>query len=147
MDRCTFDYIDEIFQKLYDKLEGSFSLSFSDDEINMFKKKIGHLSARLYQMEELNGILCDVHNEIIDLQQFLANHKPPEENEEDKKEVPGLQKTTFQPSNHSHHHHQKAAQKQQAAKSSPLLSSATSPNQPTHGTTRLTKRQKQFFCS
>ena len=99
MDRSTFDYIDEILQKLYDKLEDSFSLSFSDDEINKFKKKIEHLSAKLDQMEELNGILCEVHIEIIDLQQFLTNHRPTEE--EDKKEeeektepehVPGLQK-------------------------------------------------------
>ena len=92
MDRSTFDHISDTLDKLYQKLEDSFSYNFSEDEINKFKKKIEDRSAKLDQMNDLNAILCDVHNEIVDLQNFRANHKPEEEEDKNEPKIQGLKK-------------------------------------------------------
>ena len=89
MDKSTFDYISETVDRLYNKLEDAFTLQFSDEEIHEFKEKIEHLDAKLEQMDALNCLIVDVHNEIVDLQQFLASNKPPKEEEEEEK-VEGL---------------------------------------------------------
>ena len=133
MERSDLDYINEALEKLYQKFDDSFSLTFSDEEITKFKKKIEHLDAKLDQMQELNNLLCDIHNEILDLQNFLANSRPAKEEEDE--ELPGLQKIEIPSPDTS-------SASSETTKSSPLLSSATFPNQRTTATTPLTRRQK-----
>ena len=89
MDKSSFDYLSETVDRLYNKLEDAFTLQFSDEEINEFKEKLEHLNTKLDQMEALNCLIVDVHNEIVDIQQFLANNRPPKDEEEEEK-VEGL---------------------------------------------------------
>ena len=97
MDRSTYEHMQETLKKIYDKLEDSFTMTFSDEEINELKEKMEHLESRLMQMEELNSILCDVHNEIVDLQDLLAAHEPEEEekNESTDSQDSGLEKVSI----------------------------------------------------
>ena len=89
MDKGTFDYFSEIVDRIYDKLEDSFCLTISEEEINDLREKLDQFSDKLDKLESLNCLLTDVHNEIVDIQQYLANNKPLMEEEE---EVAGLQK-------------------------------------------------------
>ena len=90
MDKGTFDYFSEIVDRIYDKLEDSFCLTISEEEINDLREKLDQFSDKLDKLESLNCLLTDVHNEIVDIQQYLANNKPLKEEEEE--EVAGLQK-------------------------------------------------------
>ena len=89
MERSSFDYLSETVDRLYDKLEEAFSYEFSDEESLKLKEEINHLSIKLDEMELYHNVVLDVHNEIVDLQQFLANNKPPKK-EEEEEEVEGL---------------------------------------------------------
>ena len=98
-------------------------------------------------MDELNSLLCDVHNETLDLTNYLANKRPPKEEEEDKNDPPGLEKIEFQvqAQNPVQPAQKRTPQKTRGSRNFLSHSFAASPTQPTQGITRLTKRQKQFF--
>ena len=91
MERSDFDYISETLDKLYQMFEESFSFTFSEEEIAKFKKKIEYLDSKLDMQQELSNLLCEIHNEIIDLQNFLNNHRPLIEEEEKPEQVPGIE--------------------------------------------------------
>ena len=74
-----------------------FCFIISDEEIEQIKEHHEHICIRMEQQDEHNGRLCDIHNNIIDITNYIKEHE-----EEHNEEFQGLvNKTAFIPSTSS----------------------------------------------
>ena len=89
MDRCLHDQLSEGLNNLYQKLEDAFSYKFSDEDIQDLKRQLDRFETKLEQIDELDDILLNVHNQIVDLQKLHEDNKPEEEDS-----IPSLEHIT-----------------------------------------------------
>ena len=96
MDKTTFVYMSEVLKEMYDKLEDSFTYLPPEEEIPEFNKKVDALLIQVEELNDLRSLITDVHNQVVDLQNTLANYRPKKEEEEEdysrleKVEIPEL---------------------------------------------------------